>query len=304
MRIDFLISGFTDNELILHSPFKYFTPEVVGEFKSETDFFGSGDFFATIAKLHYYLAARYGYMGSKTTGVKIDPMKLSAVFIISGNRSIPNLIEKKYSPEILERGVYRISTTTFNSVLIILSKEIKLTTHNYFLGLFVASRIDEFLKIAVSMSDNFMLTIAHMLFKEIVGKDKKAMEVLNRKGFTIKESVEALGISRVVNEVGVESVVDAVGIESVIDAVGIESVIDAVGIESVVDAVGIESVIDAVGVEKVIDAVGVEKVIDIIGVEDVINEVGLENVLEEVKPEDLVKALSNEKKEKLRKLLE
>ncbi len=276
MRIDFLISGFTDNDLILHSPFKYFTPEVVGEFKSETDFFGSGDFYATIAKLHYYLAASHGYMGSKTTGVKIDPMELSAVFIISGNRSIPNLIEKKYSPEILERGVYRISTTTFHSVLIILSKEIELPTHNYFLGLFVASRIDEFLKIAVSMSDNFMLTIAHMLFKEVVGKDKKAMEVLNRKGFTIKESVEALGISRVVNEVGIESVIDAVGIESVIDAVGIESVIDAVGIESVIDAIDIEEVID---------------------------KVGLDNVLEEVEPEDLVKALSNEKKEKLRKLL-
>ncbi len=285
MRIDFLISGFTDDELILYSPFKYFTPEVVGEFKSETDFFASGDFFATIAKLHYYLAENHGYMGTRTSGVKIDPMELSAVFIISGNRSIPNLIEKKYNPERLERGVYRIRTTTFNSVLIILSREIELTSHNYFLGLFVTSRIEEFLKIAVTMSDNFMLTIAHMLFKEVVGKDKKAMEVLNRKGFTIKESVEALGISRVVNEVGLEKVIDAVGLEKVVGAVGVEKVIDAVGLEKVIDAVGVEKVIDAVGVEKVID------------------EAGLENVLKEVAPEDLVKALSNEKKEELRKLL-
>ncbi len=226
MRLDFLISNLQDEELKQHSPFKYFTPEVVGEFKSENDFFEIGDLFATIAKLHFYLASRYGYKGNLSKKTGMAPQDLCVAIIVSGHKSLPTRIAQTYNFEELEKGIYRLKTTTFHSVLIILSKEMVLSPHNYFLGMFVTERFAEFLEIAVSMSDNFMLTIAHILFRDQIVKDEKAMEVLDKKGFTIKESVEALGISRVIEEVGLKRVIEEVGLKRVLDEVGMEKIFE------------------------------------------------------------------------------
>ncbi len=252
MRVDFLISNFKDDTLKQHSPFKYFTPEVVGEFKSENDFFEIGDLFATIAKLHFYLASRHGYMGSTSKRMSIVPKDLCVVIIVSGHRSLPARLVQTYHFEELEKGVYRMKTTTFHSVIIILSKEIVLSSHNYFLGMFVTSRFAEFLEIAASVSDNFMLTVAHILFRDQVIKDEKAMEVLDKKGFTIKESVEALGISRVIDEVGLKRVVEEVGLKRVVEEVGLKRVVEEVGLKRVIEEFGMEKIFNEYSMKEIV----------------------------------------------------
>jgi len=60
----------------------------------------------------------------------------------------------------------------------------------------------------------------------------------------------------------------------------------------------------SLSIRSAVESIGISRVIEEVGFKRVIEEVGLQRVMEEVRIEDLVKILTPEKKEELRKLLD
>ncbi|RMG29223.1 MAG: hypothetical protein D6732_17830 [Methanobacteriota archaeon] len=68
-------------------------------------------------------------------------------------------------------------------------------------------------------------------------------------------------------------------------------------------SLSIRSAVESIGISRVIEEVGLQRVIEEVGFKRVIEEMGLQRVIEEFGIKDLVKILTPEQKEQLRKLL-
>ena len=141
---------------------------------------------------------------------------ISGILIISGHINLPKFFHKNFEVIELEAGIYRIETTINHSILFVLSSSIELNNFNYYFGLFTSKNFDKFKEIAIQNNDNFILTNAHILFKDKIESDDKAMEVLNRKGYTIRESIESLGLGRVIEEVGLGRVIEEIDLKDLV----------------------------------------------------------------------------------------
>ncbi len=257
LRIDFIIdlSKISDSEMLKYAPYKYLTIYSIGEFKSINDFFNTGDFFRTIGKLNIFLSNIYGYKKNKSDLPKIKPEDISVVFIISGHKKLPKFYGENYldALEILEKGIFKIKAVVFNSIIIILSDVIELNKYNYPLGMFTTNNFDNFINMATQMNDNFILTYALILYGDKVRRHKKTMAMLEEKGYQIKESIEKIGLDRVIAEVGLDRVIAEVGLDKVIAEVGLDKVIAEVGLDKVIAEVGLDKVIEEVSPGAIID---------------------------------------------------
>ncbi len=242
LRIDFVLKDLSE-EIRKYAPFSHFPKNVVGEFKSPNDFFAVSDFYMLPGKLLIFISENN----------ELDSQKTGGVFIISGRKHLPKKIKEKYKVHKLSEGIYRIDTILFKDLYLILSEKIELNEGNYYLGFFTESNFDNFIDIAISLKDTFILTLGYILFKNRIEKSEKAMATLNTEGYTIREAIEGLGIKRVVNEVGMNRVIEEIGIDRVIEEIGIGKVIEEIGIDRVIEEIGIDKVIKEIEFNEIMD---------------------------------------------------
>ena len=120
---------------------------------------------------------------------------------------------------------------------------------------------------------------------------------------TVKNTVEVVGLKEKIDyefEVNIRDSIEELGIEKVMNAVGVEKIINAVGVEKIINAVGVEKIINAM-FEEIIKDERTEKVKSDEGIEKVINTVGLEkviNALDEKKLDEII-TLINKRKGKI-----
>jgi hypothetical protein len=238
LRIDFIIK----RQEPLIPPFHVSnSPLIIGEFKSERDRFNISELFKSIAKTYLFATS--------------NPINdISLFYLIGSTSTIPKEIQKRYDIENIRPGIYRLQHDV--EIYLVLLNEMSFTKENNFLGLFAGGQNRyKTIKEALSLKQNFLVSIAYFLYKEEVQQVSKAENIeIDPISLSIKSAVESIGLSKVIEEVGFSRVIEEIGLAKVIEEVGLSKVIEEVGLSKVIEEVGLSKVIEEVGLEQLVES--------------------------------------------------